>query len=137
MSTRTTFSFFQRLFSNRKMPSNTAAWLTAQKARPLEVKPAPYTAPGENEVVIKNGAVALNPVDWARQDLGDALFSWTTYPCVLGSDVAGEVVEVGSGVSRFRTGDRVTGFALGLTSNKSTDGAFQAYTVLSAHMCWK
>lgn len=116
------------------MPSNTAAWLTAQKARPLEVKPAPYTAPGENEVVIKNGAVALNPVDWARQDLGDALFSWTTYPCVLGSDVAGEVVEVGSGVSRFRNGDRVTGLALGLTSNKSTDGAFQAYTVLSAHM---
>ena len=116
------------------MPSNTAAWLTAQKVRPLEVKSASYTAPGENEVVVKNGALALNPVDYAQQDLGDALFSWTTYPCVLGSDVAGEVVEVGSGVSRFKNGDRVTGLCLGLTSNRPADGAFQAYTVLRAHM---
>ncbi len=116
------------------MPSNTAAWLPAQKVKPLEVKSAPYTSPGENEIVIKNGALALNPVDWARQDLGDALFSWTTYPCIMGSDVAGEVVEVGNGVSRFKTDDRVTGLALGLTSNKAADGAFQAYTVLEAHM---
>ena len=116
------------------MPSNTAAWLSAQKARPLEVKSAPYTPPAENEVVIKNGALALNPVDHARQDLGDVLFAWTIYPCILGSDVAGEVAEVGSGVSRFETGDRVTGLALGLTSNKPADGAFQAYTVLPAHM---
>ncbi|KAK4697089.1 hypothetical protein P7C71_g937, partial [Lecanoromycetidae sp. Uapishka_2] len=116
------------------MPSNTAAWLTAQKVRPLEVKSAPYTSPGENEILIKNGALALNPVDHARQDLGDALFSWTTYPCIMGSDVAGEVVEVGSGVSRFKIGDRVTGLTLGLTSNKSAEGAFQAYTILPAYL---
>ncbi|KAA6409148.1 MAG: zinc-binding dehydrogenase family superfamily [Lasallia pustulata] len=117
-----------------EMPSNTAAWLLAQKVRPLAVKSAPYTPPGENEVVVKNGALALNLVDWARQDLGDALFSWTTYPCVLGSDVAGEVVEVGTGVSRFQTGDRVTGLAIGLTSNRPADGAFQSYTILPEHM---
>lgn len=116
------------------MPSNTAAWLPAQKVSPLEVKSASYTPPGKDEIVIKNGALALNPVDWARQDLGDALFSWTLYPCVLGSDVAGDVVEVGSGVSRFQTGDRVIGLAIGLTSNRPADGAFQAYTVLPAHM---
>ncbi|ERF73359.1 hypothetical protein EPUS_08301 [Endocarpon pusillum Z07020] len=116
------------------MPSNQAAWLPAQKVRPLEVKTAAYTPPGEKEIVVKNHALGLNPVDWARQDLGDALFSWTKYPCILGSDVAGEVVEVGSGVSRFRVGDRVTGLALELTSNKPSEGAFQAYTVLAAHM---
>ena len=66
--------------------------------------------------------------------MGDALFSWTTYPCVLGSDVAGEVVEVGKDVTRFRTGDRVTGLALGLTSNRAAEGAFQAYTVLPVHL---
>ena len=116
------------------MPSNTAAWLSAQKVRPLEVKSAPYTPPGENEIVVKNAAIALNPVDSGRQDLGDALFAWTTYPCVLGADVAGEVVEVGSGVSRFQPGDRVTGLGLELSSNKPAYGAFQAYTVLSSHM---
>lgn len=116
------------------MPSNTAAWLTDEKVRPLEVKSAPYTSPGENEVVIKNSAVALNPVDHKRQELGSVLFPWTTYPCILGSDVAGKVVEVGSGVSRFKTGERVTGLGVAFTSNKASDGAFQAYTVLPAKL---
>lgn len=120
--------------SNSKMPSNTAAWLTAAKSRPVEVKSAPYTPPAENEIVVKNGAVALNPVDPGVQDLGDDFFTWLTYPCILGSDVAGEVVEVGSGVSRFQPGDRVTGFALSLTNARPAEGAFQAYTVLKAHL---
>lgn len=57
------------------MPSNRAAWLTASKAKPLEVKSAPYTSPRENEIVIKNGAVAINPVDGAKQGLGEMMFS--------------------------------------------------------------
>ena len=102
----------------------------AEKATPLEVKSADYTSPGENEIVVKNGALALNPVDFARQLLGNALFAFTTYPCIMGSDVAGEVVEVGKGVSRFKIGDRVTGLVTGLTSNKPSEGAFQLYSVL-------
>jgi NADPH:quinone reductase-like Zn-dependent oxidoreductase len=115
------------------MPSNAAAWLTAAKAKPLEVKSAPYTSPRENEIIIKNVAVAINPVDWAMQEMGEALFSWITYPCILGSDVAGEVVEVGSAVSRFKIGDRVVGHAVGLTG-RASDGAFQEYPVLLSHM---
>ncbi|MCJ1226593.1 hypothetical protein MMC12_003246 [Toensbergia leucococca] len=114
------------------MPSNVAAWLTA-KATPLEIKSAPYTSPGENEIVIKNGAVAINPVDWFIQDLGDGLFAWITYPAILGSDAAGEVVEIGNAVSRFKIGDRVLGHGVGL-SNGASSGAFQAYTVLLTHM---
>ena len=41
-------------------PTNTAAWLVAEKANPLEVKPADYTPPGDNEVVVKNRAFGLN-----------------------------------------------------------------------------
>jgi len=51
-------------------PTNTAAWLTAEKARPLEVKSATYTAPEKDEIVVKNAALGLNLVDWARQDFG-------------------------------------------------------------------
>jgi NADPH:quinone reductase-like Zn-dependent oxidoreductase len=72
------------------MLSNSAAWLTASQVTPLEVKSAPYTSPGENEILIKNGAVAVNPVDWAIQAMGSGRFSWVQYPAILGSDVAGE-----------------------------------------------
>ena len=118
------------------MPSNTAAWLTSAKGNRLEVKSAPYTSPRDNEIVIKNGAVAINPADWMKQDLGNLLFSWIKYPFVLGTDVAGEVVEIGRAVTRFQLGDRVVGHAVGLDQkrNSSAEGAFQTYTVLLAHM---
>ncbi|TVY87702.1 Dehydrogenase, partial [Lachnellula willkommii] len=112
------------------MPSNTAAWLTKVGAIPLDVKPAPYTPPTEHQIVIKNKAVAINPADWAIQKKGDMLFPWLAYPYIGGSDVAGEVAEIGSGVTRFKVGDRVFGLALCL----SGEGAFQEYTVLRDHM---
>jgi NADPH:quinone reductase-like Zn-dependent oxidoreductase len=118
------------------MPSNQAAWLSAKSARPLEAKPAPYTPPEENEIVVKNGAVAVNPVDWLKQALGDLMFSWIKYPVILGSDLAGEVVEVGKGVTGFEAGDRVIGHAVGMDvrSNKSAEGAFQQYTIIRANL---
>lgn len=119
------------------MPINSAAWAPAIKTKtsPLEVKPAPYTSPGKNEIVIKNGAVAINPVDYVDKELG-MIYRWIKYPFVLGSDVAGEVVEVGKAVTRFRLGDRVVGHAAGTDEkrNTSAEGAFQSYTVFLAHM---
>ncbi len=117
------------------MPDNAAAWLTAKHAK-LEVKAAQFRSPGKNEIVVKNRAVAVNPVDWFKQLTGNLMFSWITYPCILGSDVAGEVVEVGEAVSRFSVGDRVLGHALGMSKerNTATEGAFQAYTILLDHM---
>ncbi|USP81874.1 GroES-like protein [Curvularia clavata] len=115
-------------------PTNTAAWLVAEKANPLEVKPADYTPPSDNEVVVKNRAFGLNSVDWARQFMGNALFPWVKYPCILGSDVAGEVSEVGSGVKNVKVGDRVLGMAVGLKSNRPADAAFQTYTVLPSQL---
>ncbi len=115
------------------MPTNSAAWLGAKRAT-LEVKPAPYTPPRENEIVVKNHAVAINPLDWMIQVAG--VLRWIRYPFVLGSDLAGEVVEVGKAVTRFNAGDRVLGHAVGTDKkrNTSAEGAFQAYTVVLAHM---
>ena len=99
------------------MPSNTAVWLPAAQD-PLEVKPAPYTAPRDGEIVVKNHAVAVNPIDWILQVVGSLIFPWIKYPFVLGSDLAGEVIEVGKDVTRFKAGDRVLGHAVG--SDKKT-----------------
>ncbi|HET9118444.1 MAG TPA: zinc-binding alcohol dehydrogenase family protein [Pseudonocardiaceae bacterium] len=116
-------------------PTNTAAWMPAPRAQ-LEAGPAPYTDPREHEIVVRNHAVAINPVDWIKQVAGNLLMSWIAYPCVLGSDVAGEVVQVGAGVSRFEVGDRVLGHAVGVEKSRNTpaEGAFQTYTVLLDHM---
>lgn len=43
--------------------SNQAAWITKPKGNPLEVSEAPMPKAGKGEVVIKNHAVAVNPVD--------------------------------------------------------------------------
>ncbi|EPE28682.1 GroES-like protein [Glarea lozoyensis ATCC 20868] len=115
-------------------PSNTAAWITAEKANPLELKPAPYVQPAANQIVIKNLAVALNLVDWSRQDLGASLFGWTKYPAIFGSDVSGTVEKVGSSVTRLKLGDRVVAHADETTNNDPSQGAFQNYVVVDSHM---
>jgi len=99
-------------------------------ATPLEVKSAPYKSPGEHQIVIKSHAVAINPVDWAIQSRGNALFPFLTYPFIGGSDAAGEVVEIGSSVTRFKVGDRVVGNTLCLAG----EGAFQEYPILVDNM---
>lgn len=107
------------------MASNKAAWITEAKGKPLQVKDAPMPKPEADEVVIKNGAIAINPVDWKIQDTG---YFVKDYPMILGCDTAGEVVEVGSNVQKFKKGDRVFGHCLSLMTQKATNGGFQLYT---------
>jgi NADPH:quinone reductase-like Zn-dependent oxidoreductase len=117
-------------------PKNQAAWISAKKVTPFKVGDAPYTAPGPGQMVIKNGAVAINPFDWALQLAGPIFAPYLKYPMVLGTDVAGTVVEVGPDVTRFRVGDRVLGSAVSIAkeSNEASEGAFQLYTVMRQHM---
>lgn len=117
------------------MITNTAAWINGKHAR-LEVGPAPYTPPGDDQIVIRNHAVAINPVDWIIQVEGNLTYRWLNYPTVLGSDVAGEVVEVGKAVTRFRIGDRILGHAVGTDkdTNRAAEGAFQHHTVVLERM---
>jgi NADPH:quinone reductase-like Zn-dependent oxidoreductase len=117
------------------MPSNTAAWIKAKNAQ-LEVGPAPYTPPGRDQIVVRNHAVAINPLEWIIQVAGNLTYRWLNYPTVLGSDLAGEVVEVGRAVTRFRVGDRVLAHAVGTDkdSKSPAEGAFQQYTVVLERM---
>jgi NADPH:quinone reductase-like Zn-dependent oxidoreductase len=99
----------------------------------MQVAEAPFPTPGPDEIIIKNRAVAVNPVDWVLQDQGTSMaFGWIKYPFVFGYDVAGEVVQVGNKIVRFKVGDRVLGQAQSTdkTINSAAYGAFQLYTVL-------
>ncbi|HEY0933626.1 MAG TPA: zinc-binding alcohol dehydrogenase family protein [Trebonia sp.] len=97
---------------------------------------APYPHPGAGEVVVRARAIAVNPVDGLPGFLYRVILPWLTFPAVVGSDVAGEVVETGPGVTRLQPGDRVLGHALGVekSQNRPGEGAFQQYVVLLPHM---
>jgi NADPH:quinone reductase-like Zn-dependent oxidoreductase len=115
---------------------NQAAYLLAPKQSPLEIRDAPYTSPKPNEIVVVSKAIAINPLDRIKQEVGNFLFGYLKYPIILGTDVAGDVVEVGSSVTRFKVGDRVVGQAIGLAEarNRSAESGFQKYVVLQEFM---
>lgn len=110
---------------------NVALWLTSRNG-PLTVGPAPYTPPAAGEVVVRVRAVAINPLDAMGGLLYRIGFPWVRFPAIIGADVAGEVVEVGDGVTRLSPGDRVLGYAVGLekSRNRKAEGGFQRYVVL-------
>ena len=115
--------------------NNRAAWLDKKQTR-LEVREAPYTKPKDNQIVVRNYAISINPLDWILQQTGNSLFRWIKLPFVLGADTAGEVVEIGKSVKRFKIGDRVMGHAVGSDKdcNTSAEGTFQIYSVLLENM---
>lgn len=118
------------------MRDNAAAWLNAAKSRPFEVRSAPLWTPGENEILVHNRAIAINPVDGNLQAAPEPRWS-VTYPMIPGHDVAGVVVAVGPNVSRFKEGDRVLGQAVGVFSKQPKSSAFQAYTILQTNLASK
>jgi NADPH:quinone reductase-like Zn-dependent oxidoreductase len=73
----------------------------------LVYEDAPQPKPGENDVLIRVHASAVNPVDMAFRAGYMNSFMPIPFPITLGCDVAGEVVDVGSGVRGFKKGDAV------------------------------
>ncbi|TEB33451.1 GroES-like protein [Coprinellus micaceus] len=106
---------------------------TQQKALQLKERFGPYALadvpvpkPGKGEVLLKIHSAALNPVDWKLQKYG---FFLETYPATLGSDIAGEVIELGDGVTELSIGDKV--FTQGIIGDNNQSG-FQQYATADA-----
>jgi NADPH:quinone reductase-like Zn-dependent oxidoreductase len=75
----------------------------------LELREIPEPKPGQGEVRVRVAAASVNPIDWKlRSGVARAVMP-LDLPAVLGRDVAGEVVEVGPGVTSLSRGDRVLG----------------------------
>ncbi|MCJ1482172.1 hypothetical protein MMC06_002335 [Schaereria dolodes] len=105
--------------------SHTAAVLRELK-KPLVIEQRAIPTPGVHEVLVRNYALATNPVDWKVQQSGH----FNQPPTILGSDICGTVEAVGPDVTRFKKDDRVTGFAAVIANHKMDHGAFQEYTLL-------
>jgi NADPH:quinone reductase len=88
----------------------------------------PTPTPAASQVLVKVGAVAVNPVDTYIRN--GANYWELPLPFIVGCDVAGEVVEVGPQVTRFRVGDRVWGTNQGLLGRQ---GTFAEYCAVDEH----
>ncbi|CAI0426424.1 unnamed protein product, partial [Linum tenue] len=70
----------------------------------------PIPTPAKDEVLIKLEAVSINPVNWKVQKGIMRPVLPRKFPRIPCTDVAGEIVEVGSAVQKFKAGDKVVGY---------------------------
>lgn len=76
-------------------------------------------------------AVALNPADWKMIEFS------ATPDSIGGNDFAGEVLQVGPGVTRFKEGDRILGMMFGLNPSDKLSGAFCSYVLATEDLSCK
>ncbi|RME24279.1 MAG: hypothetical protein D6798_11590 [Deltaproteobacteria bacterium] len=126
----------------------------------LEVKEVPDPTPGPGEVVVRIRGCGVCGSDTHSIETdadGYMIFSGpASFPCILGHEYAGEVVEVGPGVRNLRRGDLVTAEGMlycgvceacrkGLFNQCirldmvgfSSPGAYARYIAVHEKHCWK
>jgi NADPH:quinone reductase-like Zn-dependent oxidoreductase len=110
-------------------PSSMMAWRVHEFGPPdvMRFEQVPRPNPSASEVLVKVEAVGVGPWDgWIRA--GKSAVA-QPLPLTLGSDLSGEIVAVGPGVSDFRAGDQVYG-----VTNSRFIGAYAEYALASAEM---
>ncbi|MDT2770698.1 NADP-dependent oxidoreductase [Enterococcus pseudoavium] len=96
-----------------------------------QLKESKVTLPelGEHQVLVKVKATSVNPIDWKlREGYLAQMLPWD-FPIILGWDVAGEIVEIGSEVKDWQVGQAV--FARPETTRF---GTYADYTVVDDHL---
>jgi len=78
-----------------------AVYSKARSGKVLEMKDLEPPVPKDNEVVIRDRAASVNPLDWRMKSRRP------------GVDVAGHVVAIGATVTQFKPGDAVFGICKG------------------------
>jgi NADPH:quinone reductase-like Zn-dependent oxidoreductase len=78
-----------------------------QWGQPVQVEDVPQPIPEKDEVLLRVHAASLNPVDSFA--VAGYMQSMLSLPFIPGTDLAGEVVAVGSAVTHVKPGDAVYG----------------------------
>ena len=105
--------------------SHIAAIVPEAKA-PFQFQEVQTAQPGPHEILIKNEAIGLIPIDAKLAKL--AIFP-IPYPAILGSAYGGTVTAVGAEVSRFKVGDKVVAAKVIAPPGDDKYKVFQEYIV--------
>ncbi|MGH1394773.1 MAG: NAD(P)-dependent alcohol dehydrogenase [Trichormus sp.] len=81
-----------------------------------------------NQLLVRVYASSVNPIDWKTRKGMLSLLTGNKFPMILGFDVAGEVVAVGSQVTRFQVGDAIYG------STKFPGGAYAEFAAIPENL---
>jgi alcohol dehydrogenase len=73
----------------------------------LRVGDFPAPKPGPYDILLKVHAASVNLVDFKLRDGKLRLLRRYRFPLILGHDCAGEVIQIGERVTRFKVGDRI------------------------------
>jgi NADPH:quinone reductase-like Zn-dependent oxidoreductase len=115
--------------SEERTHSTMMAWRVHEFGSPqvMKFERVPRPEPGPGEVLVKVKAAGVGPWDgWIRA--GKSALP-QPLPLTLGSDLSGEIVAMGLGVSELRLGDQVYG-----VTNPQFVGAYAEYALASAGM---
>ena len=98
----------------------------------LTYEDAPRPEPLADQVLVRVRAASVSPIDWKMRE--GYLQQWIplAMPAILGRDLAGDVVAVGSDVTNFQVGDAVFGMA-----NMSTGSQAEYVAVPEAEVAAK
>ncbi|CAN5366888.1 NADP-dependent oxidoreductase [soil metagenome] len=89
----------------------------------LKIEEMPRPTPGDGEMLVRVYAASVNPVDWKIREHGKQM--GRTVPYTPGFDVSGVVESVGSGVTKFKSGDAI--FAM---LDLRRGGAYAEYAIV-------
>ncbi|KAI9858650.1 MAG: hypothetical protein M1824_004231 [Vezdaea acicularis] len=106
------------------------AAILPSKGSPLEVTTRPTPTPGPGELLIGVSSIALNPIDHHQRDHG---FFISSYPAIIGSDIAGTVLSHGPSMPDYapKPGTRVLAFGVCFYVRGAPDyGALQTRVVV-------
>lgn len=112
-------------------PANTMQALVLESAHGAMLpKLLPRPLPEAGQVLVRIHASGVNPLD-TKIRAGAAEHAQHPLPAILGMDLAGVVDGIGPGVSRFKVGDEVYGFAGGIGG---LQGSLAQYAAVDARL---
>ena len=102
---------------------------------PLILDEIPEPIPEPNEILVKINAIGVNPIELSIRKGFPNYVSSLTLPHLLGTEFAGEVVQCGNEIEKFKEGDIV----FGSTSKRDTYAEFVSVdekTTSKIPKCW-